>query len=94
MTATGLERAPPRRRYRRMEELTLSPRAFARPQSRPLREPAAWALPPVERFNGRAANDETVHTLGPDEIPRWVIVAGGAVLAAVMGALLGGALAV
>lgn len=92
MIATGLEQAPPRHRYRRMEELTLSPRAYARPVR--MAEPAAWALPPVERFNGRAANDETVHTVGPDEIPRWVVVVGGAVFAAVMGALLGGALAV
>ena len=94
MTAAGLERAPPRRRYRRMEELTLSPRAFARPLRSPAMEPAAWALPPVERFNGRPANDSGVDPVIVEDIPRWVVVVGGAVFAAVMGALLGGALAV
>ena len=88
--AATLERAPPRRRYRRMEELTLSPRAFARP----MREPAAWALPPVERFNGRPANDASAEPVALEDTPRWVIVVGGAVFAAVLGALLGGALAV
>lgn len=90
MIATGLERAPPRRRYRRMEELTLSPRAYARP----LREPAAWAMPPVQRFDSRPANDAGVEPVVMEDIPRWVVVIGGGVFAAVMGALLGGALAV
>lgn len=93
MTAAPLERAPPRRRYRRMEELTLSPRGYAPPR-RALREPAAWALPPVERFDGRAANDGGVEPLPAPEIPRWVVVLAGAVFAAALGALLGGALAV
>ena len=92
MIATGLERAPPFRRYRRMEELTLSPRACARPMRAP--EPAAWALPPVSRFNGRPANDLHVEPVTLEDFPRWVIVVGGGVFAAVMGALLGGALAV
>lgn len=81
-----------------MEELTLSPRAYARPQSRILRspamEPAAWALPPVERFNSRPANDTSIETVALEDIPRWVIVVGGGVFAAALGAFLGGALAV
>ena len=83
-------------RYRRMEELTLSPRAYARPQSRLVRapEPAAWALPPIDRFDGRPANDVGGEPIVMEDIPRWVVVVGGAVFAAAMGALLGGALAV
>ena len=85
-----------------MEELTLSPRArpLTRPLAHPLggvakvalREPAAWALPPVERFNGRAANDVEIEPATLEDIPRWVIVVGGCVFAAVLGALLGGVL--
>lgn len=79
-----------------MEELTLSPRAYARPQTRIMRapEPAAWALPPIERFNGLPANDVGGEPVVMEDIPRWVIVLVGAVFAAAMGALLGGALAV
>lgn len=72
-----------------MEELTLPPR----PRVRSMPEPAAWALPPVERFNGRVANDAETEPVTPDDIPRWVIVVGGAVFAAVLGALVGGVLA-
>ena len=86
----GLERAPPRGRYRVMEELTLTPR----PVSRRSPEPAAWALPPVHRFDGRAANDRTP-AAAPDTAapPRWVMVFAGAVVAALLGLVLGGALA-
>ncbi|WP_333591303.1 hypothetical protein [Brevundimonas sp.] len=75
-----------------MEELILPPR-HARPVANTRPEPAAWALPPVERFNGRAANDAEIESATPDDIPRWVIVVGGAVFAAVLGALVGGVLA-
>ena len=77
-----------------MEVLTLSPRAPARPAGNARPEPAAWALPPVERFNGRAANDAEVEPVVLDDIPRWVVVVVGAVFAAALGALLGGALSV
>lgn len=77
-----------------MEELTLPPRVPARPVGNARPEPAAWALPPVERFNGRVANDAEIESAAPDDIPRWVIVVGGAVFAAVLGALLGGVLTI
>ncbi len=76
-----------------MEELILPPRAQVRPAANTRPEPAAWALPPVERFNGRVANDAEIESATPDDIPRWVIVVGGAVFAAVLGALVGGVLA-
>lgn len=72
-----------------MEELTLPPR----PRVRSMPEPAAWALPPVERFDGRPANDAETGPITTRDIPRWVIVVGGAVFAAVLGALVGGVLA-
>ena len=75
-----------------MEELILPPR-HVRPVTNTRPEPAAWALPPVERFNGRAANDVEIESATPGDIPRWVIVVGGAVFAAVLGALVGGVLA-
>lgn len=75
-----------------MEELILPPR-HARPVANARPDPAAWALPPVERFNGRAANDVEIESATPDDIPRWIIVVGGAVFAAVLGALVGGVLA-
>lgn len=67
-----------------------------RPVVRRSPEPAAWALPPVHRFDGRAANDRTT----PHEKPptpsdsRWIVIAAGGLAAALLGALLGGALAV
>lgn len=76
-----------------MEELILPPRAQARPVANARPDPAAWALPPVERFDGRAANDVEIESATPDDVPRWVIVVGGAVFAAVLGALVGGGLA-
>ena len=86
----GLERAPPRGRYRVMEELTLTPR----PVSRRSPEPAAWALPPVHRFDGRAANDQTpVPTPEKTRTSAWVVVIAGAVVAALLGLVLGGMLA-
>ena len=79
-----------------MEKPPLSPRAFARPRTRiaRAREPAAWALPPIERFNGLPANDDGGEPVVMADLPRWVIVLAGAVFAAALGALLGGTLAV
>ena len=63
---------------------------------------AAWRAPGQTRFDSRPANDvrsrvevvlPTVHSINPsEEMPRWVIIAVGAVVAAIMGALLGGML--
>jgi hypothetical protein len=70
---------------------------------------AAWRAPGATRFDGRPANDvkpdfltraEAVaptHVTQPvatEPMPRWLIVALGAVIAAILGALVGGALAV
>ena len=63
---------------------------------------AAWRSPAQTRFDSRPANDfrsraevivPTVHSIHPsvsEEMPRWVIIAVGALVAALMGALLGG----
>lgn len=63
---------------------------------------AAWRAPGQTRFDSRPANDflsraeviaPTTYSVEPsvvEEMPRWVIVAVGAVVAALMGALLGG----
>lgn len=93
-SSTGLERAPPRGRCRGMEELTLTPRrSFPSPGAG--FQTAAWAPPPVERFDGRPANDAaTSESAPPAPLPRWLVILGGAILAAVLGALLGGALAI
>ena len=65
---------------------------------------AAWRAPGQTRFDSRPANDvrsrvevvlPTVHSINPsvsEAMPRWVIIAVGAVVAAIMGALLGGML--
>ena len=70
---------------------------------------AAWRAPGQTRFDSRPANDflARAETIAPrtfaiqpaqpaemEPLPRWVIVALGAVFAALMGALLGGMLAV
>ena len=71
---------------------------------------AAWRAPAATRFDSRPANDFAANdflsraeamapqsTPGPVEIepmPRWLVIAAGGIIAAVMGALLGGALAV
>lgn len=59
----------------------------------------AWRPPAARRFDGRAANDlEAAKPADPGlselvgELPAWVTVVAGGVVAALMGALLGGAL--
>lgn len=56
----------------------------------------AWRPPTSRRFDGRVANDPDVSepTLKERiaEMPGWVTVVAGGVVAAVMGALLGGML--
>ena len=60
----------------------------------------AWRAPTASRFESRAANDPTERSFtcqtveDSTGIPHWLIVIGGAVIAAVVGALLGGMLAV
>lgn len=58
----------------------------------------AWRAPGAMRFESRPANDLHVHrdAAGPglSDIPHWMILVVGAVAAAVVGALLGGMLAV
>ncbi|WP_439472288.1 hypothetical protein [Brevundimonas sp.] len=57
----------------------------------------AWKAPGPRRFDNRPAND-TPETAEPTvgemvrAIPGWVVVVGGGVVAALMGAMLGGAL--
>ena len=63
---------------------------------------AAWRAPGQTRFDSRPANDflSRAEAITPrtfavepgavEEVPRWVVVAVGAVVAALMGALLGG----
>ena len=85
-----------------MEQMTLSPsrrlearRAYGRTAD--AFETVAWRPPSPARFDSRVANDVTS---GPeptlsemaDGIPPWLTIALGGVVAAVMGALLGGAL--
>ena len=68
-------------------------------------ETAAWRAPASPRFDGRPANDWASAMQGQakrsgadagavEEIPRWVILLGGAFIAAILGALLGGAMQV
>jgi len=58
----------------------------------------AWRPPMAARFDGRVANDLEVKPAEPGaarligDLPVWVTVVGGGVIAAFMGALLGGAL--
>lgn len=62
----------------------------------------AWRAPDARRFDTEVANDlpmppRTVARQMPSDIgdvPRWLIVVGGGFAAALMGALLGGALQV
>jgi hypothetical protein len=63
---------------------------------------AAWRAPGQTRFDSRPANDflARAEAIAPrtfvaesgeiEETPRWIVVAIGAVVAALMGALLGG----
>ena len=67
---------------------------------------AAWRTPGVSRFDSRPANDFlsraeavtprtfAVEPAMAEEMPRWLVIAIGAVVAALMGALLGGMMAV
>ena len=67
---------------------------------------AAWRSPGQTRFDSRPANDfmtraeaftprtYAVQPVEMEEMPRWIVVAIGAVVAALMGALLGGMMAV
>lgn len=52
----------------------------------------AWRAPEPRRDRFAAANVEAPGA-GDEEIPHWVILVGGALLAALLGALLGGAMA-
>lgn len=71
-----------------MEELSLSPRRYA------VRETAAWRAPSATRFNSRPANDAEIQIQGDTAVlPRWFVVIGGGAAAALMGAALGGMLA-
>ena len=54
-------------------------------------DPVAWRAPSYPRVPLAPANDDPGHA--PQPTPRWLIVSGGGVLAALLGALLGGALA-
>jgi hypothetical protein len=57
----------------------------------------AWRPPSAARFDTRVANDvegEPATRVGrPGDLPDWVVVAGGGLIAALMGALAGGVLA-
>jgi hypothetical protein len=61
-------------------------------------ETVAWRPPSAARFDTRVANDPVVEepTLQAliADLPGWVTVVAGGVIAALMGALLGGVLAV
>ena len=60
----------------------------------------AWRAPSASRFESRAANDPTEQTFTYQTveentgIPHWLVLVGGAVIAALVGAMLGGMLAV
>lgn len=82
MTLTPSRRLEARRAYRRAAD------AF---------EPAAWRPPSPTRFDNRVAND-TALDRGPDlsdmadGVPAWLTISLGGVIAALAGALLGGAM--
>jgi hypothetical protein len=61
-------------------------------------ETVAWRPPSAARFDTRVANDPVVDepTLGAliADLPGWVTIVAGGVVAALMGALVGGMLAV
>lgn len=59
----------------------------------------AWRAPSAHRFDSRPANDFNWRTAperahDASHMPRWLVILAGAVIAAVVGALLGGMLAV
>lgn len=60
-------------------------------------EPVAWRPPSPARFDGRVANDvtpepEPTFSEMADGMPAWLTVVLGGIVAALMGAFLGGAL--
>jgi len=69
-------------------------RAYGRPAD--ALETIAWRPPSAARFDPRAANDtatdEPTLREAIDALPGWVTVIAGGVIAALMGALVGGAL--
>lgn len=87
-----------------MEQLSMTPtrrlvgvRAYDRAAD--AFDAVAWRPPAATRFDGRAANDlEAAQSPDPSirelisELPAWVTVVAGGVVAALMGVLLGGAL--
>ena len=92
-----------------MEDLTMSStnrmngyRAYGRPVD--VLDPVAWRPPPARRFDARPANDgmwsgepqraSTRMPTATDRLPMWAVVAGGGLLAAAMGAVMGGLLAI
>ena len=88
-----------------MEQMTLTPsrrlqarQAYGRAVD--VFEPVAWRPPSPARFDVRVANDVTPQTLphrphrsdDRDALPSWVTITFGGMIAALAGALLGGAL--
>ena len=85
-----------------MEQMTLSPsrrlearRAYGR--SADVFEPVAWRPPSPARFDTRVANDvapepEPTFSEMAEGMPAWLTITLGGVVAALAGALLGGAL--
>ena len=85
-----------------MEQMTFTPsrrlearRAYGRAVD--AFEPAAWRAPSPARFNTRVANDAPPRSEPglPDMaegVPAWLTITLGGLVAALMGALLGGAL--
>ena len=85
-----------------MEQMTLSPsrrleagRAYGRTVD--AFDAVAWRPPTAARFDPRVANDlapgpDRSHTELADGVPAWLTITLGGVIAALMGAMLGGAL--
>lgn len=56
-------------------------------------ETGQWQSPKPASFQPRAANDDVrIQQVQGDTVPPWMMILGGAIMAAVIGALLGGAL--
>ena len=92
-----------------MEDLTMSStnrmngyRAYGRAAD--ALDPVAWRPPPTRRFDSRPANDggwtagaRETGSRAPralDGVPMWLVIAGGGLIAAAMGAVMGGMLAI
>jgi hypothetical protein len=90
-----------------MEDVSLSPsqrirgrRAYGRTVD--ALDPIAWRPPPARRFDARPANDvdpwpiSSARSMEPEAtsagVGLWLLVAGGGLVAAALGALMGGAL--